>query len=339
MAEDGTRTTKNKLRIAVLAGGDSSEREVSLESGACVARALARKGHHVEQLDPAEVPPASCHWDEFDIAFLALHGRFGEDGHVQAILDDLGVKYTGSNADTSRLAFSKSASKERFLQCEVPTPPYILIHESDDTSRIEKLARRVGYPLVVKPDAQGSSLGVTIVESPAELSDALAHCFSFDKFGLLESCIVGTEWTLGLLDDQPLPLIQIETGRQFYDYRAKYQDSVTRYLFEFALPSNIVRAIENAGLRAAQSLGTRGLARVDLRVDQQNRPWVLEVNTIPGFTDHSLVPKAAARLGWNLGELCERAIRTALAGTSVAGKSSQTLRGPISRAQNAQSPR
>jgi D-alanine-D-alanine ligase len=334
----GPRTAK-PLRIAVLAGGDSDERDVSLSSGDCVAKALAGRGHFVTRIDPADAPLATLDWSDFDVAYLALHGKFGEDGHVQGILEEIGIPYTGSDADASRLAFSKSASKERFLQFEVPTPPYVLIHESDDPSRIEKQARKIGYPLVVKPDAQGSSIGVTIVESPAELSDALATCFAFDKFGLIEACVVGTEWTLGLIDEQPLPLIQIETGREFFDFHAKYEDDATRYQFEFGLETNIIRAIENAGVRAAQSLGTSGIARVDIRVDRQNRPWVLEVNTIPGFTDHSLVPKAAARLGWSLGELCERAIQGCLPKETAIRSGRRTLRTPNSRTQNTQTSR
>lgn len=334
----GTRTAK-PLRIAVLAGGDSDERDVSLASGESVAKALAQRGHIVSRVDPADGPLCSHNWGDIDVAFLALHGKFGEDGHVQGILEEIGIPYTGSNADASRLAFSKSASKERFLQFEVPTPPYVLIHESDDPSRIEKQARKIGYPLVVKPDAQGSSIGVTIVHSPSELSDALATCFAFDKFGLLEACVVGSEWTLGLIDDQPLPLIQIETGRLFFDFHAKYEDNATQYQFEFSLESNIVRAIENAGVRAAQSLGTSGIARVDIRVDRQNCPWVLEVNTIPGFTDHSLVPKAAARVGWSLGELCEKAIQSCLPKEDAVRAGRRTLRTPNSRTQNTQTSR
>lgn len=334
----GSRTGK-PLRIAVLAGGDSDEREISLASGESVAQALAQRGHCVSRIDPADGPLESCNWDETDAAFLALHGKFGEDGHVQSILDAIGMPYTGSDADASRLAFSKSASKERFLQFEVPTPPYVLIHASDDPSRIEKQARKIGYPLVVKPDAQGSSIGVTIVRSPAELSEALETCFAFDKFGLLEACVIGSEWTLGLLDDQPLPLIRIDTHRSFFDFHAKYEDDATEYQFEFALESNIVRAIENAGVRAAQSLGTCGIARVDIRVDRQNRPWVLEVNTIPGFTDHSLVPKAAARLGMSLSELCERAVQSCLSKFGSRGLRPPTLRTPNSRTQNTQTSR
>ena len=301
------------MRIAVLAGGESAERAVSLQSGAAVTRALSERGHQVTKIDPAGTDLAAVDWDDFSVAFLALHGPFGEDGQVQSILESAGIAYTGSNAAVSRLAFSKSASKERFIQHGVPTPPYVLIHESDDAARIQQEAQRLGYPLVVKPDAQGSSLGVSIIDSPEQLPQALTRCFELDAFGILEPAVVGTEWTVGLLDDLVLPLIQIETGRQFFDYQAKYEDDDTVYRFEFSLPSNLVQAIESAGRRAGEALGTRGVVRVDIRVDRLHRPWVLEINTIPGFTDHSLIPKAAARLGIGLGELCERAIQSCLA--------------------------
>ena len=307
------RDSQSLLQIAVLCGGASSERSVSLESGAAVVSALAGRGHKVTPLDPAEVDLAMVEWGRFDAAFLALHGAFGEDGHVQTQLEGFGVSYTGSDADTSRLAFSKSASKERFAQHNVPTPPYVLIHESDDAARIHQQAKMRGYPLVVKPDAQGSSLGVSIVQTPDELPQALARCFHLDRFGVLEAYIAGSEWTVGLLDDETLPLIRIETARPFYDFYAKYEDEATEYLFDFALPAPVVKAIETAGRRAGAALGTRGLARVDLRLDRYNQPWVLELNTIPGFTSHSLVPKAAARMGIGFGELCERAVRTCLA--------------------------
>lgn len=301
------------IRIAVLAGGDSAERAVSLESGEAVSHALKQCGHRVTQIDPSETDLATADWDAFDVVFLALHGRFGEDGQVQHILEEAGIPYTGSDSAASRLAFSKSASKERFIQRDVPTPPYVLIHETDDAARIARQAQKLGFPLVVKPDAQGSSLGVSIVNRPEELPQALTRCFHYDAFGILEPAILGSEWTLGLLDDLVLPLIRIESDRQFFDYRAKYEDDRTVYQFEFELASNLVKSIENAGRQAAEALGTRGVARVDLRVDKLHRPWVLEVNTIPGFTSHSLVPKAASRLGIGFEELCERSIRSCLA--------------------------
>lgn len=300
------------LRIAVLAGGTSRERNISLESGEAVAKSLSELGHVVSRVDPAHVELSDLDWSSFDVAFLALHGTFGEDGHVQQILEEAGIPFTGSDSVASRLAFSKSAAKERFVQNGVPTPAYVLIHESDSAARIQQQAAALGFPLAVKPDGQGSSLGITIVRTPEELPQALARCFHFDPFGLLEVAIDGTEWTLGILDAEPLPLIQIETGRGFFDYTAKYEDDDTQYLFEFAFPTNVVKAIETAGRRAYEALGCRGLARVDLRVDPFGEPWVLEVNTIPGMTSHSLVPKAAARVGFSLGTICEQSIHNSL---------------------------
>lgn len=301
------------LRIALLSGGTSRERNISLESGDAVAKALQDRGHIVSRIDPEHIDLKEVEWYSHDVAFLALHGTFGEDGHVQQILEEAGIPFTGSDSNVSQLAFHKSAAKERFVQCGVPTPAYVLIDESDSASRIQQQAQTIGYPLAVKPNAQGSSLGVTIVRTPEELPQALARCFHFEPFGLLEAAIDGTEWTLGMIDDTALPLIQIETGRGFFDYTAKYEDDLTQYLFEFAVPTNIVKTIESVGRRAYEALGCQGLARVDLRVDERGQPWVLEVNTIPGMTGHSLVPKAAARIGLTLGALCEKTIQACLA--------------------------
>ena len=305
-------TNKSPLRIAVLAGGTSRERNISLESGDAVAKSLAERGHNVSQIDPAHSDLTLLDWSSFDVAFLALHGTFGEDGHVQQILEEAGIPFTGSDSVASRLAFSKSAAKERFVQNGVPTAPYVLIHESDSAARIQLQAAALGFPLAVKPDGQGSSLGISIIRTPEELPQALARSFHFDPFGLLEAAIDGTEWTLGVLDGEPLPLIQIETGRGFFDYTAKYEDDDTQYLFDFAFPTSVIKSIENAGRRAYEALGCRGLARVDLRVDRFHEPWVLEVNTIPGMTGHSLVPKAASRLGLTLGAICEQSIHNCL---------------------------
>ena len=300
------------LRVAVLLGGDSAERDVSLASGAAVASALATRGHTIVTVDPSETSMKTMDWSAIDVAFLALHGRFGEDGEVQTQLDELGVRYTGSDAATSRLAFSKSASKERFIQENVATPAYVLIHESDDATRIQQRAMQVGFPLVVKPDAQGSSLGVSYVPTAEHLPEALTQCFHHDQFGLLESAITGTEWTAAFLDDEPLPLIRIEHAGTFFDFNAKYEDTSTSYTFEFDLPSSVIRAIQTCASQACRSLGTTGLVRVDLRLDRYHQPWVLEVNTIPGLTDHSLAPKAAAFAGIQFPDLCERIVTSCL---------------------------
>lgn len=306
--------------IAVLAGGDSAERDVSLASGGHVSAALREKGHRVVDIDPKFVDLNRYDWTGIDVAFLALHGKFGEDGHVQGILELAGMPYTGSDAETSRIGISKSATKERLAQHQVPTPSYVLIHDSDSPERILTLANSLGFPLVVKPDTQGSSLGVSIVQDAGELLCALPKCFALDSFGVIEKAIIGTEWTVGMLDESILPPIQITTDRQFFDFHAKYQDDATGYRFDFDVTSDVVRRIELTAQNACRALGTRGLARVDIMLDQQQQPWVLEINTIPGLTDHSLVPKAAAQLGWTFGELCERSISSCLKLAAVQAK-------------------
>ncbi len=306
---------ESPLNIVVLAGGDSAEREVSLDSGRAVVNALAQRGHAVTSVDPATTLLTEYCWDRADVAFLALHGPFGEDGQVQAILDRIGVPYTGSDAAASRLAFSKSASKECFLANGIPTPSYVLIHRSDSAARIREQAETIGFPIVVKPDSQGSSLGVSLVPSRGQLNAAIELCFQFDDHGLIESAIDGTEWTVGLIDEELLPAIQIETDRDYFDFNAKYQSETTRYLFEFDVGRDIVDSIESISRATCVALGTRGIVRVDLRLDHEGSPWVLEANTIPGFTDHSLIPKAAARLGISFGELCEMAVHSVLSAT------------------------
>jgi D-alanine-D-alanine ligase len=300
-------------RIALLAGGDSAERDISLQSGAAVQAAVKSRGHAVMQLDPQLVDLVEIDWRPFDAAFVALHGRFGEDGQVQQILHAAGIPYTGSDAAASRLAFSKSAAKERFQQCGVPTPNYTLIHYSDDVDRLRRIAAGMGLPLVIKPDTQGSSLGVMIVERLEQLEKAAATCFRFDSFGLLETAIRGTEWTVAFLDRQVLPAIQIETPHAWFDFQAKYHATSTAYRFDYDVPPATVRQIEALGLAACEALGTRGLARVDLRLDEKLQPWVLEVNTVPGLTDHSLAPKAAAEIGIGFADLCEQMIEASFA--------------------------
>jgi D-alanine-D-alanine ligase len=301
-------------RVALLAGGDSEERAVSLQSGAAVQRALLSRGHAVMHLDPQLVDVHEVDWRGFDVAFIALHGRFGEDGQIQQILEREGIPYTGSPAVASRLAFSKSAAKERFQQHGVPTPHYTLIHYSDDLDRLRRIASSMGFPIVVKPDTQGSSIGVTVIDRLEQVEQAAAACFRYDSFGLMETAIRGTEWTVAVLDRHVLPAIQIETPHAWFDYVAKYHSGATQYRFDYTVPPATVRQIEAAGLAACQVLGTRGLARVDLRVDEDGQPWVLEVNTVPGLTDHSLAPKAAARSGISFADLCEQMILASFAG-------------------------
>jgi D-alanine-D-alanine ligase len=303
---------RRKLRVALLYGGPSAERDISLQSGATVCRALQTLGHTVEKIDPALQNFDGLNWDRFDVAFIALHGKFGEDGQVQQILEQALIPYTGSGVAASRLAISKSASKERFAQCQVPTAPYVLIHESDPAQRIREQAEQLGFPVVVKPDTQGSSIGVTIVKDATELPAALAKCFQYDAFGVLEQAVIGSEWTVGLLDDLALPPIHIETDRTFFDFAAKYEDDDTRYQFESDVSAEHREHIVDAARSACAALGTCGLVRVDVILNEFGSPRVLEVNTVPGLTDHSLVPKAAARLGWTMADLCQACLNSAL---------------------------
>lgn len=305
--------TDRRLRVAVLAGGNSDERRVSLNSGTAVAAALQTCGHRVLRLDPSITPLSQTDWSGVDAVFIALHGRFGEDGQVQAILEHAGVPFTGSDSAASRLAFHKTAAKKRFRQTGVNTPPAIPIVEADTFERIAELAEIVGYPVVIKPDAQGSSIGVSIVREAAQLAAAVQICFARDTRGLIEAFMPGSEWTLGLFDDQVLPLIRIRPAGTFFDYHAKYEDDRTNYELELSdVPMDVQREIVATGVAAARAMGTCGIARVDLMQSADGTPMVLEVNTVPGFTDHSLVPMAAAKIGLTMAELCESALQSAI---------------------------
>lgn len=305
-------TPLNPLRVAVLSGGNSAERSISLKSGAAVATALSAQGHQVTSIDPAETSLDAYDWSSVDVAFLALHGTFGEDGGVQKILEAHNVVFTGSDSEASKLAFSKSAAKERFTLSGIRTPNYALVHKDDAASRIAEQAASIGYPLVVKPDSQGSSLGVVIVEDESALSTAVAQSFALDNFCVLEQAIVGTEWTLGVIDDEPLPLIRIGTRHQFFDFEAKYNDDDTEYLFDESISDKFRNQLTEIGIKACRNLGTKGVARVDIMVDESGQPWILEVNTIPGLTDHSLVPKAAANIGLDMPQFCEVVLERAM---------------------------
>lgn len=294
-----------RLQVAVLLGGKSAEREVSLKSGRAVAAALHAAGHRVCEIDPAVTNLAEHDWKGIDVAFLALHGTHGEDGSVQKLLEQAGISYTGSGPAASARAFSKLLAKQHFVQRGVPTAPWISLTRADTESTWSDCGRRLGWPLVVKPDQQGSSIGVTIVRSEEFLADAVRAAFELGNVCLLEQAIEGHEWTVGLLDSQPLPPIRIGTSRAFFDYEAKYVDEGTQYLFEDPAPASTAAMVTRIAGDACAALGTCGVARVDLMVDRFQRPFVLEVNTIPGFTDHSLVPKAAAHAGISFVELCE----------------------------------
>lgn len=304
---------RDSLHVAVLAGGDSPEREISLASGINCEQALLAAGHQTALIDPQSTPLTRETLSQFDACFMALHGGAGEDGRVQQCLDRTGIPYTGSGPNACRLAMSKSASKERFLQAGVPTPSYSLVESNTPDRLLGDIIECLGTSLVVKPDSQGSSLGVRIVHSPDELRAAIRHASTFDDFLLLERRIIGRELTVSLIDRRPLPIIEILTPHgTFFDYQAKYQSPATRYICDPQLEPSVRDRIVAAAVSAAESLGTRGVARVDLMLDQRDQVWVLELNAVPGMTSHSLVPMAAAHAGMNLPSLCDRLVRACM---------------------------
>jgi D-alanine-D-alanine ligase len=304
------RTTN--LRVVVLAGGDSPEREVSWCSGRSVAAALEAGGHRTSLIDPAECLLDDGPWSEVDACFIALHGGAGEDGRVQHQLERLGVSYTGSGVEASRLAMSKSASKKRFAAQGVPTPPHVSIAERERPAEIARRVAHLNYPLVIKPDAQGSSVGVAIAEGPAQLAQALDLARCVGGPCLAEPLVRGREFTVALIDDVPLPTIEIVTPEPVFSFDAKYHSSLTEYRFDFQLPEAHRDSVQQAAVSAAGALGTAGLARVDVMLSADGRAWVLEVNTIPGMTAKSLAPLAAARSGIGMPELCEMLVRRCL---------------------------
>jgi D-alanine-D-alanine ligase len=293
------------LHIAVFLGGPSAEREVSLRSGAAVARALRALGHQVTEVDAQPgrwaLPPGT------EVVFLALHGTYGEDGAVQQELEHLGVPYTGCGPEASRLAFDKALTKQRCLAAGVPTAPFVVVDNP-------AAPWPPGWepPLVVKPVCQGSSVGLAFVDSPAQWRAALEHALQFDRRALVEPRLFGRETTVGILDGQPLPIVEVRPKRGAYDYQNKYTAGATEYLCPAPLPPDVTARAQAAAVGAFQAIGGRDYARVDIMITTAGDPTVLEINTLPGMTETSLLPKAALAAGLDYGALCQRMIDLAL---------------------------
>ncbi len=298
-------------KVAVLLGGKSAEREVSLKSGGMVLNALRSRGVDALPFDPAERGLDALIGERFERAFIALHGRFGEDGTVQGVLEWLGIPYTGSGVLASALAMDKLRTKLLWHAEGLPTPPYAVLTKDSD---LRAVARKLGIPLMVKPASEGSSIGMSKVRSAARLDEAYALAVNYDRVVIAEKFIDGTELTAGILGDQVLPLIKIETPRDFYDYEAKYIADDTRYIVPCGLSAGRERDMQALCLKAFRAVGCRGWGRVDLMLNRQGRPFVLEVNTVPGMTDHSLVPKAARAVGMSYEDLCLRILEAAHVG-------------------------
>jgi len=295
------------LTIGVLMGGSSRERDVSLESGRAVADALRSLGYGVRPWDvrPGDLAPGAL--AGVDCAFLALHGRWGEDGQIQAELDALGVCYTGSGPEASRLAMDKAAAKERFFEAGVPTPAFRVAAPADRTA-LCRAFEALGPRLVVKPVAEGSSIDVYLCDGLAAAREAAEKVWARGERALVERRVVGRELTVGILGADALPVCEIRVPGGWYDYHMKYESDDTQYVFDHGIPADRERRVVEVALAAHAVLGCRHLSRVDLMLPDKGEPQVLEVNTIPGFTGHSLVPKAAAQSGISFPRLCERIV-------------------------------
>lgn len=282
-------------RVAVLLGGKSGERAVSLKSGAAVLAALHQCGVNAQAFDPSQQPLSAL--AEFDIAFIALHGRYGEDGTIQGALELMGIPYTGSGVLASAIGMDKWRTKMLWSACGISTPPFALMTADSTAQDFERIEADLGLPLFVKPANEGSSIGISKVIQPGEIKSAFELAAKSDHMVLAERYIDGGEYTVGILGQRALPIIRIVPASAFYDYEAKYLRDDTQYLCPCGLSHEQEKAIQADALRAFNAIGGQGWGRVDFLLDKNGQHYFLEVNTSPGMTDHSLVPMAAKAAG------------------------------------------
>lgn len=303
-------TKLKEYKIGVISGGISNERDISLKSGRAVFSALLKGGLDVEFIDLTEYNRLSFMDEhEIDIAFIALHGKHGEDGEVQEYFESRGIMYTGSGPTASRKALDKLESKKIFSAAGLYVPGHISIKEISQLGNLE-----FRLPCVVKPRYEGSSLGLSIVKEEGCLRTAVVEALKFDQDVIVEDFIPGKEVTVGVLDGKPLPVIEIKTTEGVYDYDSKYLSINTEYFVPATLDEAVYVSCQDAGLKAHNALGCHGFSRTDLRVSEKGVPYVLEVNTIPGLTERSLLPMAAGNVGLDFFQLCVKMIVASING-------------------------
>jgi D-alanine-D-alanine ligase len=296
------------LKIAVMLGGPSAEREVSLRSGAAVAKALRSLGHDVYELDPgAKAQPSWSLVSGTDVVFLALHGTYGEDGTVQTELEKTGVPYTGCDPEASRIAFDKVLTKKACVAANVPTARFEVFDSAKTT-----WPRGWNPPVVLKPVRQGSSVGLQMVDRVEEFATKLAEAFRYDTQVLMEEKIIGRETTVGILGDQALPVAEVRVKQGANDYKNKYTPGASEHFCPADFDAETTKKIQAAALAAFKAIGGRDYSRVDVMVTAQGNPVVLEVNTLPGMTELSLLPEAAAAAGLSYAQLCQRMVELAM---------------------------
>ena len=296
-------------KVAVLMGGVSAEREVSLKSGAAVLAALQHRGVDAHGVDVGKDPLAVLHDGGFDRAFNILHGGIGENGTLQGALEIMGLPYTGSGVQASAIGMDKWRSKLLWQAAGLPVPECVLLNAQSDFSMLEQM---FDLPLFVKPANEGSSVGISMVKEPGELAAAYQEAAKYDSLVLAEKYMGGGEYTVAILNGQALPPVKIEPANEYYDYSAKYLQDDTRYLCPCGLDDEQVTRMQALALQAFAVLGARGWGRIDVLLDESGEPFLLEANTVPGMTDHSLVPMAARAAGIGFDELVWRILETTL---------------------------
>jgi len=298
------------LKIGVLGGGVSAERDISLLSGRQAHKALVEKGLSAVFIDlltkKEEEIKELIHSSNISLAFIALHGEFGEDGQIQEILEELGMAYTGSGPGASALAMNKAYSKRIFKAKGIPTPGFAVLSKEED------IPRYLNYPLVVKPHSSGSSIGVSIVSAQDNLKGALDLAFSYSNQAILEDYIEGRELTVGILEDSPLAVVEIVPKRGYFDFDAKYSHGVSDFIVPASLGNQVEGEVKSIGLAAHRVLGCRHFSRIDVRLTKDNSPFVLEVNSIPGLTLKSLLPLSAKACGIDFNQLIFKMVELAL---------------------------
>ena len=294
-------------KIALLMGGRSSEREISIKTGKQISWTLAEQGYKVREIDPARDLVKDLEDFQPDVVFIALHGRYGEDGTIQGLLEILGYPYTGSGVLSSALCMDKVTSKKVMLYEEIPTPSFKVVKtEKLDQDTVENMIKKLGLPLVVKPVREGSTLGITIVKEADELIKAITEALKYDQTVLVEEFIDGIELTaavLGTKDPQALPLIEIVSETGFYDYTAKYSPGMSHHIIPARISPETTKQVKELAVRTYKAMDCHQYSRVDFMISKEGKPYVLEVNTIPGMTETSLFPDAAKAAGISFAQL------------------------------------
>ncbi|QCU90625.1 D-alanine--D-alanine ligase [Thiomicrorhabdus sediminis] len=296
-------------KVAVLMGGKAAEREVSLRSGQAVTQALLDQGIDAVSEDVDSVADLCRIAQDYDRAFIALHGRWGEDGGVQSVLSDLGLPYTGSDMAASAIAMDKLRTKWLWMGAGLPTPGFVWVSKN---MPLDMDSFDLPFPVIVKPCHEGSSIGMRKVYDKPQLVEAVSFAQQYDSEILIEQWITGREFTAAVLNDEALPLIELKTTHDFYDFDAKYKANDTQYICPCALDDELTADIQNLVLEAFDVVGAKAWGRVDVMLDEDEQPWLIELNSVPGMTDHSLVPMAARAKGLSFEQLVVEILKTTL---------------------------